>query len=121
MVASTVAGAVGGSQGMEIAGEPGLGAGTTEVDHDGAARRLPSRALSNRPLQRAKPRKSTRNLEAHGGPGLRCIIGQLFTASPLNGRSFDGRNHQHGGCLCLADRMRTCFSDRVPSSICYCL
>ena len=47
--------------------------------------------LSNPPLQRPKPRKSSQNLEAQQGSGRRCIIDQQFTASPLNGRSLGRR------------------------------
>lgn len=65
--------------------------GTSVDDHAWARRRLAIGALANRPLQRAKLRKSTGNLEAHGGPGLRCIIEQRFTASPLNGKTLGGR------------------------------
>jgi len=52
--------------------------------------------LSNPPLQRPKPRKSSQNLEAQQGSGRRCIIDQQFTASPLNGRSLDNRGRDLG-------------------------
>jgi hypothetical protein len=47
--------------------------------------------LSNKPLQQPKPPKSSSNLEAQPGSGRRCIIDMLFTASLLNGKTFDGR------------------------------
>ena len=52
--------------------------------------------MSNPPLQRPKPRKSSQNLEAQQGSGRRCIIDQQFTASPLNGRSLDNRGRDLG-------------------------
>ena len=75
--------------GIACAGRPGAG---TSVADRGEATRMPTiDALANRPLQRPKPRKSPKNLEAHSGSALRCIIDQQFTASPLNGTSLGGR------------------------------
>jgi hypothetical protein len=74
--------------------------------------------LSNPPLQRPKPRKSSQNLEAQQGSGRRCIIDQQFTASPLNGKPLDNRAATWAkefwrrrpstlGCNCVLARRRS--------------
>jgi len=80
--------------GIACKGRPG--AGTSAADRGGATRMPTIDALANRPLQRPKPRKSPKNLEAHSGSALRCIIDQQFTASPLNGTSLDNRDRGVG-------------------------
>ena len=74
---------------MGIACQGRPGAGTSVVDRGEAARRLTIDGPANPPLNPTKPTGSPRNLEAHSGSGLRCIIGQRLAPSRVNGRPFD--------------------------------
>jgi hypothetical protein len=59
---------------MGITWEEPLGARTSVEDRGEAARIHAIDGLANPPLNPPKPTGSPKNLEVHGGSGLRCII-----------------------------------------------